>query len=129
MTCSACGFRFTPVPPPVILFRPAGSQKALIGYTPLYQAVTGLFMIIVGIVFASINSSFTIFAAIPILFGLVLLILGLMGKPIYAQQVVYETASPTTNYEYQTGPMKRCPRCGNMIPAYALICEKCGASQ
>ena len=84
-------------------------------------------MIVFGIIAVSINSFFAPIAAILIIFGLVLLVLGVMGKPLMAQQIVYESVSPTPTY--QAGPMKRCPRCGAMIPDFALICEKCGSSQ
>ncbi len=87
----------------------------------------GFFFIIIGLVFISVNSFFAPFALITILVGGVLLVLGLMGKPIMTEQVVFQT-SQTASYS-PSGPMKQCRVCGSEIIASALICYKCGASQ
>ena len=83
-------------------------------------------MIIVGVIALSVSSFFAPIAGIIILMGAVFLILGLLGKPLFTQQVVYQTApAPSV---YQAGAVKRCPQCGVEIMSAALICYKCGAS-
>ena len=123
--CHACGTPLT-ISPALAMVPPAGTQRAMIGATPLWQALAGLFMIIIGIVALSVSSFFAPIAGIIILMGAIFLILGLLGKPLFTQQVVYQTA-PAPN-AYQAGAVKRCPQCGAEIMSAALICYKCGAS-
>ena len=123
--CRACGMPMT-ISPAFAMVPPAGTQRAMIGATPLWQAFVGLFMIIVGVIALSVSSFFAPIAGIIILMGAVFLILGLLGKPLFTQQVVYQTApAPSV---YQAGAVKRCPQCGVEIMSAALICYKCGAS-
>ena len=98
----------------------------MIGPTPLWQAVGGFFFIIIGVVAISASSFFAPIGAIIILMGVVFLILGLLGKPIFSQQVVYQT-TPTPSV-YSAGAVKRCPQCGTELMSAALVCYKCGAS-
>ena len=123
--CHSCGFPIAAMPTFAIT-APSGTQKALIGTTPLWQVVGGFFFIIIGLVAFSANSFFAPIAAIIVLMGIVFLVLGLLGKPIYSQQVVYQQ-TPTTG-DYRSGATKQCPQCGTQLMAAALACYKCGAS-
>jgi hypothetical protein len=125
--CNQCGHPLTIGPAVAFVPPPPGTQRALIGSTPIYQAFTGFLFIIMGLVALSITPFFAPIGTIIILIGAVLLILGLLGKPIFSQQIVYQTApTPTV---YSAGAMKQCPRCGTQLMSPALVCYKCGASQ
>ncbi len=129
--CHSCGLPLMPMAAPAIpVMAPAGTQRALIGSTPLYQAIVGFFMIIMGFIvlsWSSMSPTFGAFALIPLLFGAVLLVLGLMGKPIMAQQVVFQTDQPAS-YGSQAS-VKWCRSCGAELLASANECYRCGAAQ
>lgn len=93
----------------------------------MWQAIGGFFFIIIGLVAFSTSSFFAPIALIIILIGGVSLILGLMGKPIMLQQVVFQT-DRQASYGPQS-QVKWCRSCGSELLASARVCYKCGAPQ
>src|SRR2546428_10526797 len=84
--CHACGTPLT-IRPALAMVPPGGTQRAMIGATPLWPALAGLFMIIIGIVAPSVSPFFATTAGTIILMGGIFLILGLLGKPPFTRQV------------------------------------------
>src|SRR5437879_13386085 len=65
--CRACGMPMT-ISPALAMVPQAGTQRAMIGATPLWQAFVGIFMIIVGFMAMSVGSLFVLNACILLLF-------------------------------------------------------------
>ena len=127
--CQSCGFPMsTPIMP---VIAPRGTQRALVGSTPAYQALSGFFIIIMGFIFLSLFSGtpLSAFPLIFILFGAVLLILGLMGKPLMTQQVMFQTQSIEPDRYAPQASVKWCRNCSAELLASAKVCYKCGAPQ
>jgi hypothetical protein len=138
--CHACGFAMMPQPVPVVsVVPPAGTQKAMIGPSPMSEIIGGFFAIVIGIIAGTSNPFFAPIAVIAIIIGIVMLALGAMGISIPSQQVVFQTAPPPgqaasgpSTTVYQETPksfLKQCPVCGQEIPIAALACYKCGTVQ
>ena len=139
MFCHSCGLPVQMAAPFIPAVAPAGTQRALVGSTPMWQAVVGFLFIITGIFALSASSAFTsdahipgssnfaLIASIPILLGVVLLVMGLLGKSIFTQQVVFQT-NQSASYAPQSS-VKWCRSCGSELLAPARVCYKCGAAQ
>jgi hypothetical protein len=87
----------------------------------------GFFFIIIGLVAFSVNFFFAPVALIIILMGAVFMALGLMGRPIMSQQVVFQTDQPASYGSKDS--VKWCRSCRDELLASANECCRCGLAQ
>ena len=127
--CHTCGYNMAPIVAAAVA--PLGTRRAVIGTSPTQQVISGVGMLMIGLVAAAANPFFYPIALIIIIMGTIVLAMGLMGKSIPQEQITFEGNYGSGDQSYAPRPvlMKRCSSCGAEIPMNALACSFCGNAQ